>query len=66
MELHVDLSWILEVAERAGQGDPQPDDFGVPIAAVARHSAELLDAPVYDVWVPIITSAQVSSLMTHR
>ncbi|WP_329309703.1 fic family toxin-antitoxin system, toxin component [Streptomyces sp. NBC_01262] len=48
MDLHVDLSWILEVAERAGQGDPQPDDLGVPIAAVARHSAHLLEAPVYD------------------
>ncbi|MER5185359.1 fic family toxin-antitoxin system, toxin component [Streptomyces sp. NPDC002896] len=47
MDLHVDLSWILEVAERAGQGDPQPDDLGVPVAAVARHRAELLDAPVY-------------------
>ena len=44
MSLHVDLSWILEVAERAGHRDPAPDDLGVPIAAVARHRAELLDA----------------------
>jgi hypothetical protein len=47
MSLYVDLSWILEVAERAGHRDPAPDDLGVPIAAVARHRAELLDTPVY-------------------
>ncbi|WOX26860.1 fic family toxin-antitoxin system, toxin component [Streptomyces solicathayae] len=47
MSLHVDLSWILEVAERAGHGDPAPDDLGVPLAAVARHRAELLEQPVY-------------------
>lgn len=47
MSLHVDLSWILEVAERAGHHDPAPDDLGVPIAAVARHRAEFLEQPVY-------------------
>lgn len=47
MSLHVDLSWILEVAERAGHRDPAPDDLGVPIAAVSRHRAELLEQPVY-------------------
>lgn len=47
MSLHIDLSWILEAAERAGHGDPAPDDLGVPLAAVARHRAELLDQPVY-------------------
>ncbi len=47
MSLHVDLSWILEVAERAGRRDPAPDDLGVPMAAVARHRAELLEQPVY-------------------
>ncbi|MFE9571637.1 fic family toxin-antitoxin system, toxin component [Streptomyces sp. NPDC006692] len=47
MSLHVDLSWILEVAERAGHRDPATDDLGVPIAAVARHRAELLEQPVY-------------------
>ncbi|QFR02151.1 fic family toxin-antitoxin system, toxin component [Streptomyces phaeolivaceus] len=45
---HVDESWILEVAERAGHRDPAADDYGVPIAAVARHRGELLDTPVYD------------------
>ena len=48
MILHVDESWILEVAERAGHRDPAPDDYGVPIAAVARHRGELLDTAVYD------------------
>jgi hypothetical protein len=47
MSLHVDLSWLLEIAERAGRRDPAPDDLGVPLAAVARHSAELLEQPVY-------------------
>lgn len=47
MSLHVDLSWILEVAERAGHHDPAPEDLGVPLAAVARHRAELLETPVY-------------------
>ncbi|MFJ5546386.1 fic family toxin-antitoxin system, toxin component [Streptomyces sp. NPDC093225] len=48
MSLHVDLTWILEVAERAGRRDPAPEDLGVPLAAVARHRAELLEHPVYD------------------
>ncbi|GAA4932628.1 fic family toxin-antitoxin system, toxin component [Streptomyces coeruleoprunus] len=47
MSLHVDLSWILEVAERAGHHDPAADDLGVAMAAVARHRAELLEHPVY-------------------
>lgn len=47
MSLHVDMAWVLEVAERAGHGDPAPDDLGVPLAAVARHGAELLEQPVY-------------------
>ncbi|MEU6009187.1 fic family toxin-antitoxin system, toxin component [Streptomyces sp. NPDC047453] len=48
MELHIDVPWILQVAELAGAGDPAPDDFGVPVAAVACHRAELLGTPVYD------------------
>lgn len=48
MILHVDESWILEVAERAGHRDPAADDYGVAIAAVARHRGELLDTPVYN------------------
>ncbi|WP_328884734.1 fic family toxin-antitoxin system, toxin component [Streptomyces sp. NBC_00299] len=48
MDLHIDVPWILQVAELAGAGDPAPDDYGVPVAAVAGHKAELLDTPVYD------------------
>ncbi|MGW3248703.1 fic family toxin-antitoxin system, toxin component [Streptomyces sp. NPDC001070] len=48
MELHIDVPWILQVAELAGAGDPAPDDYGVPVAACARHQAELMEQPVYD------------------
>ncbi|MBZ9644354.1 fic family toxin-antitoxin system, toxin component [Streptomyces sp. PSKA30] len=48
MELHIDVPWILQVAELAGAGDPAPDDYGVPAAAVARHRAEFFEQPVYD------------------
>ncbi|MFD4586907.1 fic family toxin-antitoxin system, toxin component [Streptomyces sp. NPDC058434] len=48
MELHIDVPWILQVAEAAGANDPAPDDYGVPVAAVARHRAELFEQPVYD------------------
>jgi hypothetical protein len=48
MDLHIDVPWILQVAQAAGAGDPAPDDYGVPVAAVARHRAELLEQPVYD------------------
>lgn len=48
MDLHVDVSWILRVAEIAGAGDPAPDDYGIPVAAVACHKADLLEQPVYD------------------
>ncbi|MFJ8141004.1 fic family toxin-antitoxin system, toxin component [Streptomyces sp. NPDC096013] len=48
MELHIDVPWILQVAELAGAADPAPDDYGVPVAAVACHKAELLEQAVYD------------------
>ena len=48
MILHVDLSWILDLARLAGQDDPAPIDFGVPIAAVERHRAVLTGRDVYD------------------
>ncbi|MFF9817810.1 fic family toxin-antitoxin system, toxin component [Streptomyces sp. NPDC014006] len=48
MELHIDVPWILQVAEAAGANDPAPDDYGVPLSAVARHRAELFEQPVYD------------------
>lgn len=47
MELHIDVPWILQVAEIAGADDPAPDDYGVPLAAVARHRAEFFEQPVY-------------------
>ncbi|MFJ2774297.1 fic family toxin-antitoxin system, toxin component [Streptomyces sp. NPDC087300] len=48
MILHIDESWILEAAQRATRHDPAVDDYGVPLAAVARHRGELMDHPVYD------------------
>jgi hypothetical protein len=48
MELHIDVPWILQVAEIAGAHDPAPDDYGVPVAAVAAHRTGLLEQPVYD------------------
>ncbi|MFF8646471.1 fic family toxin-antitoxin system, toxin component [Streptomyces sp. NPDC015345] len=48
MILHIDESWILEAAQRAARSDPAVDDYGVPIAAVARHRGELMERPVYD------------------
>ncbi|WP_432158348.1 MULTISPECIES: fic family toxin-antitoxin system, toxin component [unclassified Streptomyces] len=48
MHLHIDVPWILQVAEAAGANDPAPEDYGVPVCAVARHRAELFEQPVYD------------------
>ncbi|MFF7211743.1 fic family toxin-antitoxin system, toxin component [Streptomyces sp. NPDC008238] len=48
MNLAVDLSWILSVAAQAGEDDPAPDDFGVPLSAVERHKAQLFERDVYD------------------
>lgn len=46
MNLRVDLAWILAVAQVI-PGDPQVVDYGVPVAAEARHRAEILDQEVY-------------------
>ncbi|MBK3640960.1 MULTISPECIES: fic family toxin-antitoxin system, toxin component [Streptomyces] len=48
MDMHIDVPWILQVAEAAGADDPAPDDYGVPVSAVARHRAELFEQPIYD------------------
>ncbi|MET7988350.1 MULTISPECIES: fic family toxin-antitoxin system, toxin component [unclassified Streptomyces] len=48
MDLNIDVPWILQVAEAAGADDPAPDDYGVPVSAVARQRAELFEQPVYD------------------
>ncbi|MDH6135686.1 prophage maintenance system killer protein [Kitasatospora sp. MAA4] len=45
--LHLDLSWILDVVERAGEPRPAPQDFGVALAAVERHRAVLAGRDVY-------------------
>ncbi|MCC3773457.1 fic family toxin-antitoxin system, toxin component [Streptomyces sp. UNOB3_S3] len=47
MTLHIDLSWLLEIARQAGEDDPAPDDYGVPIAAVERHRAALAGQDIY-------------------
>ncbi|GJF35204.1 hypothetical protein KNE206_79040 [Kitasatospora sp. NE20-6] len=46
MNLKIDLAWILAVAQQI-PGDPLVVDYGVPIAAEARHRAELLGEEVY-------------------
>ncbi|MEU1079801.1 fic family toxin-antitoxin system, toxin component [Streptomyces sp. NPDC005908] len=48
MNLNIDVPWILQVAEAAGVNDPAPDDYGVPVSAVARHRAVLFEQSVYD------------------
>ncbi|MER7739544.1 fic family toxin-antitoxin system, toxin component [Streptomyces sp. NPDC096538] len=48
MNLNIDVPWILQVAEAAGVNDPAPDDYGVPVSAVARHRAVLFERSVYD------------------
>lgn len=45
--VHIDLPWILQVAQMAGTRDPAAEDLGVPVAACARHQAVLLETPVY-------------------
>ncbi|MFI6645676.1 hypothetical protein [Streptomyces sp. NPDC050504] len=46
MNLRIDLAWILAVAQQI-PGDPQILDYGVPVAAEARHRAQILDHEVY-------------------
>ncbi|MFG2306242.1 hypothetical protein [Actinacidiphila glaucinigra] len=46
MNLRIDLAWILAVAQQI-PADPQVVDYRVPVAAEARHRAEILDREVY-------------------
>lgn len=46
MNLRIDLPWILAVAQQI-PGDPEVVDYGVPIAAEARHRAEIQGQEVY-------------------
>ncbi|MFI0219981.1 fic family toxin-antitoxin system, toxin component [Streptomyces lydicus] len=48
MDLHIDETWILQVAEMAGTSDHAVDDYSVPIAACARHRGELMGERVCD------------------
>jgi hypothetical protein len=43
----VDFAWILDLARAVGDADPAPEDFGVPIGAVARQRAVLMGQDVY-------------------
>lgn len=47
MTLHIDLAWLLMVAEAKAPGDPHVTDYGALIAAVSRHEATIFERPVY-------------------
>ncbi|KPC60434.1 hypothetical protein [Streptomyces chattanoogensis] len=47
MTLHIDLAWLLLIAEQHTPGDPQVTDWGSLVAAVSRHEAEIFGVPVY-------------------
>ena len=47
MNVEVDLSWLLMVAEQYTPGDPRVTDYGSLVAAVTRHQAEIFDVLVY-------------------
>ncbi|MEY9939747.1 hypothetical protein ABH932_004456 [Streptacidiphilus sp. MAP5-52] len=47
MNIEIDLSWLLMVAEQYTPGDPRVTDYGALVAAVTRHQAEIFDVLVY-------------------
>lgn len=47
MQLTVDRTFLLQVAQQQIPGDPDVTDWGSTAAAVARHSDEVMDKPVY-------------------
>jgi hypothetical protein len=47
LNVEVDLSWLLMVAEQYTPGDPRVTDYGSLVAAVTRHQAEIFDVLVY-------------------
>ncbi|RAJ87035.1 hypothetical protein K377_02717 [Streptomyces sp. PsTaAH-137] len=59
----VDLAWLLMVAEQKTPGDPQVTDWGALVAAVSRHTARILDLPVYDT--PQARAASLLQLLIH-
>ncbi|MGW7433954.1 fic family toxin-antitoxin system, toxin component [Streptomyces sp. NPDC054861] len=48
MFLQIDLTWLLDIAQREIPGDPEIVDFGSLEAARARHAFRVMDTPVYD------------------
>ncbi|QGV81804.1 fic family toxin-antitoxin system, toxin component [Streptomyces ficellus] len=63
MNLSVDLSWLLMVAEQATPGDPRVTDWGALVAAVARHDAEIFGVAVYQD--PHTRAAALLQLLLH-
>ncbi|MFI7009354.1 fic family toxin-antitoxin system, toxin component [Streptomyces sp. NPDC050145] len=51
------------IAEQKTPGDPQVSDWGALVAAVARHSAEIFDIPVYAT--PHARAAALLQLLIH-
>ena len=47
MNVEIDLSWLLMVAEQYTPGDPRVTDYGSLVAAVTRHQAQIFDVLVY-------------------
>ncbi|GGX78242.1 hypothetical protein GCM10010358_35780 [Streptomyces minutiscleroticus] len=63
MDVHIDLAWLLMVAEQRTPGDPQVTDWGALVAAVSRHEAEIFGVPVYDG--PYARAAALLQLLMH-
>ncbi|MFB8106523.1 MULTISPECIES: fic family toxin-antitoxin system, toxin component [Streptomyces] len=63
MNLRIDLSWLLMVAEHKTPGDPQVVDWGALVAAVARHEAEIFGSAVYSD--PHARAAALLQLLLH-
>ncbi len=61
--MHIDLAWLLMVAEQRTPGDPQVTDWGALVAAVSRHEAEIFGVPVYDG--PYARAAALLQLLMH-
>lgn len=63
MNVAIDLSWLLMVAEHQTPGDPQVTDWGALVAAVARHDAEIFGVSVYTD--PHARAASLLQLLLH-
>ncbi|MFJ4190933.1 fic family toxin-antitoxin system, toxin component [Kitasatospora sp. NPDC089509] len=46
--LRIDRAWLLDIAHRFLPTDPDVIDYGTLAAAVARHTDEVMDVPVYE------------------